>query len=92
MKRTRFATDKGGGLCGNRDGLKSGKNLSANFAITFGTTAIECVLLLSASVPAIVLLDLCSLALSEVGSEDGSAEELKLSKGNKHSLSTIILG
>lgn len=56
VKSTRFATAAGGGLCGNNDGLKRGKNLCANSEISLGTKATDCFLVLSTSAAARDLL------------------------------------
>ena len=59
VKRTRFATAAGGGLCGNSTGLNSGKNRWANLLISFGTSATDCFLVLSTMEAANVFLGGC---------------------------------
>lgn len=59
VKRTRFATAAGGGLCGKSTGLNSGKNRWANLLISFGTSATDCFLVLSTMEAANVFLVGC---------------------------------
>ena len=89
MKSTRFTTAAEGGLSGNNEGLKKGKNLWANFTIS---------LVLSTSAAAIVFLGNCWLAVDETmltaevlgplkTSELASVYNGKEGRGNSGSLS-----
>lgn len=59
VKRNRLITAAAGGLWGNSDTLKKGRNLLANLAISLWTKATDCFFADSTSVAANVFLDCC---------------------------------